>query len=271
MFEVEILSIGNELLIGKIADTNAQYLARRITQLGGRVTRITTVGDEVETIASAVKEALTRKPDFLLTTGGLGPTFDDKTLAGIAEALNLELRVDEEALRMVKQRYEKISAERGVSFELTPARVKMATIPVGGKPIRNPVGTAPAVRLKVGSTVLYALPGVPREMKAIFEESIAPEMASRSDKVFSELYLHVERMAESTLAPLIDKVIEAHPEVYVKSHPRAEEGKPYIELHLTIYSESLEEARRKLEEASQYLERLIEEKGGVVYCGGIET
>ena len=91
---VELICIGNELLIGKTLNTNAHWLAKRITSLGLKVRRITTVEDSLEEISSAIKEALLRKPRFIITTGGLGPTFDDKTLEGIAKALNLELKVN---------------------------------------------------------------------------------------------------------------------------------------------------------------------------------
>ncbi|MCS7113047.1 MAG: molybdopterin-binding protein [Nitrososphaerota archaeon] len=265
MFTVEILSIGNELLIGKIANTNAQYLARRITELGGKVTRIIVVGDDLDEIASAIRESLRRSPSFIITTGGLGPTFDDMTLAGIGKALGLDIVLNEEALRMIRERYEALSKERGTIFELTPARVKMAMLPKNAEPIRNPTGTAPAVRLKADSTVIYALPGVPSEMKAIFEEYIAPVFAKISDRVFLERYLFIEGMPESSLAPILEETMAAYSCIYLKSHPRMEEGRSHIELHITIYSESKEKAESILSSAVEYLKKAVEKKGGVVF------
>ena len=99
---VEIICVGNELLIGKTLNTNAQWLAKRITTLGLTTHRITVVGDNIDEISAAIKEAIQRSPSFLLTTGGLGPTFDDKTLEGIAEALGRKTEVNEEALNMVQ-------------------------------------------------------------------------------------------------------------------------------------------------------------------------
>ncbi|MCK4474444.1 competence damage-inducible protein A, partial [Candidatus Bathyarchaeota archaeon] len=143
---MEIICVGNELLIGKTLNTNAHWLAKRITSLGSSVKRITVVGDEVNEIAKAVREALQRKPRFIITVGGLGPTFDDKTLEGVAEALKGELEVDEKALEMVKEKYETYFREgRMERAELTPPRVKMARLPKGAKPLPNPVGTAPGV------------------------------------------------------------------------------------------------------------------------------
>jgi nicotinamide-nucleotide amidase len=143
---VELISIGNELLIGKILNTNAHWLAKRITSLGLSVRRITVVGDDLDEISSAIRETIQRRPAFIITTGGLGPTFDDKTLEGVARAIGRELKENKEALEMIKKKYEQYVAEgRMRKLELTPYRVKMATLPEGSKPLPNPVGTAPGV------------------------------------------------------------------------------------------------------------------------------
>lgn len=140
---IEIISIGNELLIGKTLNTNAQWLAKRLTTLGLNVHRITTISDDVEEISAAVKEAILRKPDFLITTGGLGPTFDDKTLKGITKALGTRLEKNKEASKMIEEKYKIYAKEQGLEkIELTPARMKMAKLPKGAKPLLNPVGTA---------------------------------------------------------------------------------------------------------------------------------
>jgi len=109
---MEIICVGNELLIGKTLNTNAQWIAKQATAMGITVKRVTVVADEVNEIANAVREALRRKPQFTITTGGLGPTFDDKTLEGIAEALNRKLAVNDKALKMVKAKYEAYARER---------------------------------------------------------------------------------------------------------------------------------------------------------------
>ena len=149
--DIEIICVGNELLIGKTLNTNAQWLGKEATNLGINVKRITVVQDIVEEIAKTVCEALARKPQFIITTGGLGPTFDDITLEGIAKALNRKLEVNPEALAMVKQKYEENAKKRNVpsGIEMTPPSVKMAKIPQKTKPIRNPIGTAPAMQADV--------------------------------------------------------------------------------------------------------------------------
>jgi molybdenum cofactor synthesis domain-containing protein len=110
--DMEIICVGNELLIGKTLNTNAQWIAKQATALGIAVKRVTVVADDVNEIAKAVREALSRKPQFIVTTGGLGPTFDDKTLAGIAEALKRMLAVNAEALAMVRKKYEAYAKEK---------------------------------------------------------------------------------------------------------------------------------------------------------------
>ncbi len=102
--DLEIICIGNELLIGKIKDTNAHYLAKQATQLGANVKRVTVIQDTIQEIATTINEAIARKPQFIVTTGGLGPTFDDKTLQGVAKALNRKLEVNPKALAIVKQK-----------------------------------------------------------------------------------------------------------------------------------------------------------------------
>ena len=259
------MAVGNELLIGKTCDTNSNWLAQQITKLGGRLRRVTQTPDELEEISEVVREALARRPDFLLTVGGLGPTYDDKTLQGVAQALNQPLRLNPEALRMVEEKVRQL-AELGVLKRpwLTPEREKMATLPEGAIPLSNPVGTAPGVLIKAGGTTVICLPGVPSEMKAIFNLHVAKLMAERSDLKYAEGSLLVEGIPEPDLSPTIDKAVERFPEVYVKSHPKGEEAASKIELHLSAYARSLEEAEEKIREALQWLEGEALRLGGRV-------
>jgi nicotinamide-nucleotide amidase len=264
---MEIMSVGNELLIGKIANTNAQWLAKRATALGITVKRITVMPDNVVETARAIRETLKRKPQFFLTTGGLGPTFDDKTLETIAKALRCKLEINQEALQMVKQKYLEYAAKTGKQpLELTQAQVKMATIPEKAQPIRNPIGTAPAVRLTVEGTILIVLPGVPREMEAIFEETVAPLLKQASGGIgFFETSLYVDGIMESVLAPLIDVAMQDNPGIYIKSHPRSEENKPHMEIHFSTTADNEQEAQKKLQETVIQLSELITKSKGKVF------
>jgi molybdenum cofactor synthesis domain-containing protein len=261
---MEIICVGNELLIGKTANTNAYWMGKQATSLGANVRRITVVQDIIEEIAGVIREVLARKPGFIVTTGGLGPTFDDKTLAGIATGLNRKLEVNQNALEMVKARYIEYAKKRNQPLtEMTPARIKMATFPEKTEPVINPVGTAPAMRVELDGTVLFALPGVPGEMEAIFTESVAPMLKEAvGDRVFCEESLFLEDIMESHLAPLIDKVMNANKGVYIKSHPMGAESRPHIEIHLTAAAAKEEKPMEKLEKAKRQLASLVEENGG---------
>ncbi len=267
--DMEIICVGNELLIGKTLNTNAQWIAKQATATGITVKRVTVIADEINEIANAIHEALQRKPHFAIITGGLGPTFDDKTLEGVAEALNRKLAVNTTALRMVRERYEAYAKEKGTeTVELTPPRIKMATLPEKTEPVPNPVGTAPGVRADLKQTVLIALPGVPSEMKAIFNETVAPLLKQASEKsAFYERSIYVDGVMESSLAPLIAKVMRDNPGVYVKSHPKGREGKPHIEVHLSTTSKDAERAEAELKKAIMQLSVMIGEIGGrCVFC-----
>ena len=266
MVTVELICIGNELLIGKTLSTNAYWLAKRVTSLGLKLRRITTVADDLDEISSAVKEVLARKPRFIITTGGLGPTFDDKTLEGIAKALNVELKVNDEALRMVEEKYEEYVKEgRMERAELTPHRIKMATLPKGAKPLPNPVGTAPGVLLEANNTVIIALPGVPPEMKAIFEESILPILRREAgNMIFYEANLEVLGIVESEIAPIIDQVMHDNPYIYIKSHPKGGEKTSRIELHFSTTSKDAKTAKNRVGRAIIQISEMIKAKRGKI-------
>jgi len=263
---MEIVCVGNELLIGKTLNTNAHWLARRATSLGMIVKRITVVGDDVDEIASITREALQRKPHFIITTGGLGPTFDDKTLHGVAKALCRKLKVNKKALKMVTEKYEAYVKEGKMEkFELTPPRVKMAKLPEGAEPLPNPVGTAPGIITNVGETSLIALPGVPKEMEAIFEESVAFLLKKEAgDVAFFETSIYADNIMESTLAPLIDQAMHDNPYVYIKSHPKGEEKKPHMEIHFSTTAKDHKTAKESLEKAVVQLSELMQKNGGKI-------
>lgn len=260
--QMEIICVGNELLIGKTLNTNAHWLAKRATTFGTLVKRITIVGDNIDEIASAVREVLERKPNFIITTGGLGPTFDDKTLEGISRGLNCKLEVNEKALKMIREKYETYVKEGKMErVELTPARVKMATLPEGAEPLPNFVGTAPGVKLRIGRTFLITLPGVPPEMEAIFEEAVLPLLRKEAgENTFFEMSVYSHGIIESELAPLIDQVMHDNPHIYIKSHPKGW-GKG-MELHFSTSAKDSKTAKNRLGKAIVQLSDFVQEKGG---------
>jgi nicotinamide-nucleotide amidase len=265
--DIEIICVGNELLIGKIENTNAHWLAKQATGLGANVKRIIVIPDVIDEIAKCILESKARKSQFIITTGGLGPTFDDKTFQGIAKALNQNLIVNQKALEMVKQRCVEYAKKRQMptEIEMTSPRVKMATFPEKTRPVINPIGTAPALYADMDGTLLFALPGVPVEMEAIFNQTIAPQIKQAvGTNVFCERSIFADNIMESCLAPLIDKVMRDNDGVYVKSHPLLSENKPRVELHLTMIASHKQKPAEALLKAQIELSKLIEHNGGTM-------
>ena len=246
----EIISVGNELLIGHTLDTNSHWIAKRFTRFGWTLQRITVLRDSLAAIKDGVTGALRRKPDLLITIGGLGPTHDDMTLKGIAIALGRSLVLNPEAFAMIKARYSKLEGSTG----LTRFRRKMASLPEGAEALSNPVGTAPGVMIKVGSMRLVSLPGVPSEMKAIFTASVIPMLRESKREPPEEVSIGLVGIIESALAPALDRTRKAFPGLYFKSHPRGREGgiRSLIQLH--VYSVNAS-SRAKLDTAIAYLLR----------------
>jgi nicotinamide-nucleotide amidase len=214
----EILCVGDELLSGITINTNAYWISRKITEAGGCVRRITTIGDDVDEISLGVRDSISRKPEWLILSGGLGPTYDDKTMQGVASGLDLELALDNTALGMLKKSY----ARRSATYDLNEIRLKMAKIPIGSIPIQNTVGSAPSVLIETGKTKIVCLPGVPEEMKAIFLESVFPQMK----KIIGDFHIVESRyetigVSEAMLAPTLLEIVESNPpgSIYLKTHP----------------------------------------------------
>ncbi len=265
--QIEIICIGNELLIGKVTNTNAQWLAKRVTTLGLSVNRVTIISDNIDEISTAIKEAAQRKPQFIITTGGLGPTFDDKTLEGVAKAIKHPLRVNQKALKMVEAKYQKMVEQGQIEkIELTPPRVKMATLPTESDPLPNPIGTAPGVLTKYNGSTIIALPGVPSEMEAIFDKSVSPLIKKAAgNATFFEASLEVDGIMESDIAPLIDRVMHDNPYVYIKSHPsRTGEGQPHLELHLSTVAQDSNTAKSRVSKTLVQITELAQMKGGKI-------
>jgi molybdenum cofactor synthesis domain-containing protein len=242
----EIVAIGNELLIGKTLDTNSHWLAIQISRLGGVLRRVTTVRDQRDEIGAAIRSALARHPDFLLTLGGLGPTHDDITLSSISRLLKRRLTLNRQALEFLRRRY---LTRFGPGVKLTPPRLKMARFPEGATPLPNPVGTAPAPCLVIRGTTMIALPGVPNEMRAIFSGSVVPMIERFGGHYrYYEHSLLLRGIPESALSPKIDEVMRKHRKVFIKSHPRGieKDGSARIELHFRVGSTFPEKAKAEL-------------------------
>ncbi|HIQ55985.1 MAG TPA: nicotinamide mononucleotide deamidase-related protein [Pyrodictium sp.] len=251
---VWIVNIGTELCIGRIVNTNGAWLAQQLTLLGFRVKRIVVVPDE-EDVIEILRDGC-RRARVIITTGGLGPTEDDRTAEFIAKAFGRSLILNREALELVRRRYER------ARLTLSDERKKMAMLPEGAKPIPNPIGTAPGIHLDARDCHVFALPGVPREMQAMFEHYVKPLLEEIGPKVcVVEKGYTVEGIPESSLAPILKRIAKVCRECYVKSHPKGDEiTNPIIEVRVLASAHDCSEARRKVETVLRELERLL---GGV--------
>ncbi len=251
-----IVNIGTELVIGRIVNTNGAWLARELTLRGVEVKRIIVVPDDEEEVVGVLQRGA-RLCEIIVTTGGLGPTYDDRTAEFIAKAFGRKLVLNAEALRMVEEKY------RAAGMGLTEDRVKMAYMPEGAKPIPNPVGTAPGIYLEMGKCRVIALPGVPREAEEMFRryavkllEPILPRLC------VVERGTVVRGLPESSLAPILKELARKYPTCYIKSHPKGSEvGEPVVEVKVLTSAPTCDEAEKVV---SRVLGELKERLGSVV-------
>jgi len=253
--DVEFLIIGNEVLIGKTKDTNSNWMAKRIIKQGHRLRRITTVGDEINEISDALKDILSRKPDLIISSGGLGPTFDDMTLEGIAKGLGRKIERNDHAYNMIKKSYEN-AYERGILKlkGMTKEREKMAYLPEGSTPLRNLRGTAPGVKLIEKDTIIFCLPGVPTEMKGMFNDSVI-EILRESKGKFIEKGFIFSGIGESQIAAYTSKIEKKYPELWIKTHPRL--GEFLSEIELSITALNVEKGEELIEKAITEIREIV--------------
>ncbi|OAA24764.1 competence/damage-inducible protein cinA [Frankia sp. EI5c] len=176
----ELLAVGDELLYGDIVNGNAAWLGGQLADVGVQVSTSTVVGDVIADIATAISVALGRA-DAVVITGGLGPTQDDLTREGIAQAAGVGLRRDEAQEALLRRRFTEMGRARGAGGRGVPEmNFRQADLPVGAQPLPNVPGTAPGVQMEIGSGVVYAMPGVPFEMQDMFTRSVLPDILRRA-------------------------------------------------------------------------------------------
>jgi len=216
MPNAEIISIGSELLLGQIVDTNATWMAQRLTDLGINLFYKTVVGDNPGRMKEVITQALDRS-DLVITGGGLGPTQDDLTRKIIADATGRKLVLDASLVDQIERRFQR----RGLI--MTPNNQRQAYIPEGAIIVDNPNGTAPSFIVEDGRGVVFALPGVPFELKWLFDNEVAPYLRRKFDLSETIAYrvLKVADVGESSVDDLIGHLIanSTNPTVGVLAHP----------------------------------------------------
>ena len=265
MINVEILTIGNEILLGLVEDTNSSYLCRVVRGMGGRVRRIAVLRDEIDAIADDINASIARGTELIFTCGGLGPTDDDLTLAAVAKATGRKLSLDPAGTEFVETRYRELASQGHVSTaEMTESRLKMARLPEGGQPIRNPIGAAPALILQSSRSRIISLPGVPAELKGFIEGPLRETLAEVfGHGSYREREMIVECGDESELAPALRKVASDYPEVYLKS--RASDFGADVKFRILISASASSE-----DNASELVERAEADLRIVLGAAGIK-
>ncbi|MGC8645295.1 MAG: molybdopterin-binding protein [Thermoplasmata archaeon] len=231
-----IITIGNEILKGKTINSNAAEIGRLLFFSGYEVWRGLVVPDRREDIGEAFKE-MTEKSDVVVSTGGLGPTFDDITVESFASEFRLPLVLDREVYEQIKFN----SSRRGL--EMTKEREKMAYIPEGASVIKNTVGTAPGIFLKIKECKLFILPGVPAEMRSMLP--YVKDAIRLNDSFYVEQSVILEGIFEATLAPFISELMKKYGDsIYIKTHPSLspERGESHIEVEISAHSSEKKEA-----------------------------
>ena len=195
-----VVAVGDELLLGDIVNGNAAWLGERLAAAGAPVVHSAMVGDDVDRIVRAVRRAL-EDADVVLLSGGLGPTSDDVTRDAVAAVAGVPLERWPDLEQSLRDRF---AAYR---FSMPEAVLQQADVPRGARPLDNPVGSAPGLRIEVGEQLLFALPGPPHELAAVATGGVLAEIATRSGTVALTRTLHCAGRGESEVAELVERTI----------------------------------------------------------------
>lgn len=250
----EILCVGTELLLGDIVNTNAAFLSQRLADLGISVYRHTAVGDNPERLKAALAAALS-SADLVITSGGLGPTYDDLTKETVAAYFERPMELDRHSLERIKTYFAKTGRA------MTKNNEKQAMMPVGAHIFDNNYGTAPALAIRddVKNKTVVMLPGPPGELIPLFNEMVAPYLQSQSDSVLVSKNIHIFGMGESAVEDKIKNIMtdSLNPTVA----PYCKEGE--VRLRVTAKNHSHGQAERMCDEMISRIEDT--EVGDFVY------
>ncbi|MBQ3007772.1 MAG: competence/damage-inducible protein A [Clostridia bacterium] len=250
----EILSVGTEILLGDILNTNSKYLSTELAKLGISVLRHTTVGDNHERLSAALKTALGRS-DIVIATGGLGPTADDITRDVCCEVMGFEMTFDKKIADGIKSYF----ASKG--YEMPESNLRQAYVPVGGTVFENNHGTAPGLGLKKDGKCVVILPGPPYEMAPMYQESVIPYLAEYAEGAIVSHTVRTMGIGESAMAEMCADLLEnENPTVA----PYAKKGEAL--LRVTAKAESEAEAEKL---CAPVIEEIKSRLGGYVY--GIDS
>ena len=257
--KAEIISIGSEILRGQIVDTNANFIAQKLTELSIDLNYISAVGDNQKILLSLFKKAFNRS-DLIITTGGLGPTEDDITYQTIARALNLKLIKYPEAEENLKNILKKINKR------ISPSNLKQTYLPEGAKIIINQYGTAPAMILEKDNKIICSFPGVPHEMKNLIEENLIPYLKEKfpPSMIKKSKILKVTGLGESSVNELIRSYINKQTNLSFGIYANPED----IQVQVTTQAPTKQETDKLLQFSVNQLTKIL---GNYIYGIDDET
>jgi nicotinamide-nucleotide amidase len=247
----EILAVGTEILLGDIVNTNAHYLSKRLADLGISVYYQTAVGDNEERLLNAYDLAFGRA-DIVIATGGLGPTKDDLTKEIGAKYFNKQLVLHEESFEHIKQFFIRYNRP------LSEGNKKQAYFPEGSLILPNPNGTAPGCIIEENNKILVMLPGPPKEMVPMFENSVVPFLNKFSDAVLVSKTLRVVGLGESAMAEKVEDIMEAQTNPTIAPYAKDNEAI----LRITAKGKTMNEAEMLI---APIEERIRERLGEDIY------
>ncbi len=260
-FSVEVIVTGDEIMFGRIVDTNSGWIARRTSELGAGLRRVTCVGDDVDEIGDALRGALSRGSDVIIFTGGLGPSEDDLTVEAIGQALGRRVVLDPVAVEKIRRIY----AERGVSD--TARGERMARVLEGSTAIPNLVGMSTGMMLWEGGTTIVSFPGIPVEMQAMFEEHVAPIIEEKSESRHAARTVTVQVVFKDFF-PVYHQMQRDYPDVYLKNAatpPESTEERSRvkeIKVDVVVEGGTAMECEAKMEAVLAEFGKRLQEVGG---------
>ena len=210
--KVEIFSIGTELVSGLVLDTNSHWLAGEITLAGGDVRRVTALADDLQALKQELQAAVDRDARLIITTGGLGPTPDDLTVDAVAAVAGSRVHTPVEVLEDFARR-----REMSIEEVSTPPRIKMGSIPESATLYLNPVGWAPCFATEVNKSLIWSMPGPPREVEGCFTHHIQPVIQDMFSAQTARLRVYVDSF-ESEKSPFMQRVMKEIPAAYLKAY-----------------------------------------------------
>lgn len=249
--KVRLITIGDEILIGQIVDTNSAYIAQHLNKIGLEVDEILSIKDDFQTIVETF-ERISKESDIIITTGGLGPTKDDKTKHALCEFLQTELVMDEAVLNFLEERYQKLNRP------LNELNRNQALLPKGSIALPNPLGTAPGIWTEFDGKLIINLQGVPFEMKNLLKTEVIPRLQQKFSLPFViHRFLSVSHFPESELAITLNDW-EDHLPNNISVAYLPERSK--VKLRLTGKGENKEQIKAQLEQEVQKLIPLLGER-----------